>query len=191
MNFDRNVQIDQPEVEKPVSSLEQELIKRGVTPNTAKEFLEQYAQIHIEEKIELHDWLVSHGDKRIKKNPAGYLVEAIKNNYTPPAGFETKAQAEARQKQELEAQERAKQAEERMKAKDNEEFQRRQETVEQFLKGKTPEEKQQILEQALAQANSFQRKFAHRQDQTGEGIRQLLLYTFAIKNQPKKPAFLS
>ena len=39
-------------------------------------------------KLEVFDWLHARNDKRIQKNPAGYLVESIRQNYAVPKGFE-------------------------------------------------------------------------------------------------------
>ena len=47
-------------------------------------------------KIEVFDWLAGRKDKRIQRNPAGYLVESIRQDYAPPKGFEPKAVREAR-----------------------------------------------------------------------------------------------
>ncbi len=75
---------------------EQELIQRGVTPATAAEIVLSYAADRIQAKIEIFDWLTGKNDKRVSKNPGGYLVEAIRKDYIAPRGFISRAEQEQR-----------------------------------------------------------------------------------------------
>src|SRR5262249_58702661 len=45
-------------------------------------------------KLEVFDWLVKNGDKRVGKNSAGYLVASIRDDYQAPEGFQPAAEAE-------------------------------------------------------------------------------------------------
>jgi hypothetical protein len=75
---------------------EQELVKRGITQATAAELVLTYPEDQIQAKLEAFDWLIAKKDKRVSKNPAGYLAESIRKNYSPPRGFESKAEKERR-----------------------------------------------------------------------------------------------
>jgi hypothetical protein len=46
-------------------------------------------------KIEVFDWLIRNEDKRVGKNPAGYLVASIRSDYQEPNDFRTEAEAGA------------------------------------------------------------------------------------------------
>jgi hypothetical protein len=70
----------QPTTSAPLSEtqrqLYQALIDRHVGPNDAAEFITSpaYPDEMIQEKIEVHDWLVERGDHRISKSASGYLA---------------------------------------------------------------------------------------------------------------------
>ena len=69
---------------------------REVTPKTAAELVESNQHVRVRTKLEVFDWLVKNKDKRVGKNPAGYLVASIRSDYQAPtdfAGAETKAKA--------------------------------------------------------------------------------------------------
>jgi hypothetical protein len=64
-----------------LSPLEEKLIERGVNELTAIRLVKDYPADSIQEKIETFDRLVSAGDVRVSKNPAGYLVQSIRDDY--------------------------------------------------------------------------------------------------------------
>jgi hypothetical protein len=68
---------------------------RGVTAKTAKELVDTHAAGRIRTKVEVFDWLVKNEDKRVSKNPAGYLVASIRANYAAPDEY-TKADKKAK-----------------------------------------------------------------------------------------------
>ena len=68
--------------------LEAELVGRGVTESTAAELMRQCDTQAVAAKIEVFDWMAGRKDKRIQRNPAGYPVESIRQDYAPPKGFE-------------------------------------------------------------------------------------------------------
>ena len=60
---------------------------RGVASKTAQELVERHPPIQVRAKIEVFDWLLRNEDKRIGKNPAGYLVTSIRFNYQAPVDY--------------------------------------------------------------------------------------------------------
>ncbi len=60
---------------------------RGVTAKTAAELVEAHPASRIRTKIEVFDWLLRNEDKRVGKNPAGYLVASIRADYKAPSDF--------------------------------------------------------------------------------------------------------
>ena len=95
------------------TALVETLAARGVNPKTAAELLANHPLSRVRTKLEVFDWLVQNGDKRVAKNPAGYLVASIRADYQDPAEWAAKtAKAAAREAQRRAAEtERLKKAE--------------------------------------------------------------------------------
>jgi hypothetical protein len=99
-------------VEMP--SLVEALTARGVTHKTAAELVENHPQTRLRTKLEVFDWLVKNEDKRVGKNPAGYLVASIRADYQAPDDYAAKSKAEEAKKAAEEADKKVKR-----KAKDD------------------------------------------------------------------------
>jgi hypothetical protein len=76
---------ESPTIER--SALIEQLTERGVTPKVAAELVDSHALIRVRTKLEVFDWLVRNEDRRVGKNPAGYLVASIRSDYQAPPGF--------------------------------------------------------------------------------------------------------
>lgn len=74
-----------PEAE--ASGLVEALRARGVTARTAAEVVAGYPAGRVRTKVEVFDWLVENQDKRVGKNPAGYLVASVRADYRAPGDF--------------------------------------------------------------------------------------------------------
>jgi len=61
---------------------------RGVTRKTAQDLVDSHPPSRIRTKIEVFDWLLRNADKRVGKNPAGYLVASIRSDYQIPSDFQ-------------------------------------------------------------------------------------------------------
>ena len=64
---------------------------RGVTGKIAQELVETHRSGRIRTKIEVFDWLLRNEDKRVGKNPAGYLVASIRSDYQVPGDYRSQA----------------------------------------------------------------------------------------------------
>lgn len=60
------------------------LIARGVSRARAGELCRQFSAERIAEKLRYLDWLVAKQDRRVAKNPPGFLIEAIRQDYPLP-----------------------------------------------------------------------------------------------------------
>jgi hypothetical protein len=69
------------------SELIEALKARGITAKTAAELLDTHPAGRIQTKIDVFDWLMKNEDKRVGKNPAGYLVASIRADYSAPGDF--------------------------------------------------------------------------------------------------------
>ena len=63
------------------------LTARGVTAKTAASLVGSHPLTRIQTKIEVFDWLIENEDKRVGKNPAGYLVASIRADYQAPGDY--------------------------------------------------------------------------------------------------------
>ena len=86
------------EVQDPIAEREhqpalliQALKARGVTSKTAQELVDAHPPGRIHTKIEVFDWLMHNEDKRVGKNPAGYLVASIRSDYQVPGDYQARA----------------------------------------------------------------------------------------------------
>jgi hypothetical protein len=68
----------------------EQLILRGVSETTAKRIAKIHADDKIREKIDVFDQLAASNDICISKNPAGYLVQSIREDYAIPRGLKYK-----------------------------------------------------------------------------------------------------
>jgi Replication initiator protein A len=80
----------EPHSQQPTKLLEA-LKARGVAGKTAQELVDSHPHSRINTKIEVFDWLLRNEDKRVAKNPAGYLVASIRSDYTTPSDYHGQA----------------------------------------------------------------------------------------------------
>jgi hypothetical protein len=138
-----------------VHALERELVSRGVTEVTATELLARYQPDRIAVKLEVFDWLRENGSDKLFRNPAGYLVKSIEDDYAPPSGFETRlAQAERKQAQE---DQRRRTDEERARVVAREEAKRESEEapVARYWNSLSPLEQEALKANALSEADPW------------------------------------
>ncbi len=77
--------------QETASPLVAELTKRGVSRGVATDLAHSYGAEHIASKIALHDELLAQKDRRIGRNPPGFLASAIRDNYHVPQGSRSQA----------------------------------------------------------------------------------------------------
>ncbi len=68
------------------STIVKELTSRGVNRKVARELGSQFSEEQIQQKLRLHDSLIHAQDRRISRNPAGFLTAAIRHDYQEPPG---------------------------------------------------------------------------------------------------------
>ena len=78
---------DAPPPTPEASELIEALKARGVSARAAVDLVEKFPAGRIQTKLEVFDWLLKNEDKRIGKNPAGYLVASIRADYQAPGDF--------------------------------------------------------------------------------------------------------
>jgi hypothetical protein len=81
----------QPELQQ--RELIEALKMRGVAGRTAQELVAAHPAGRIRAKLDVFDWLLRNEDRRVGKNPAGYLVASIRADYRTPSDYETQRAA--------------------------------------------------------------------------------------------------
>ncbi len=143
----------QPEATEPApptekSALVEILTARGVAAKTAAELVEAHPPGRLRTKIEVFDWLVKNEDKRVGKNPAGYLVASIRSDYQPPEDFAKVARVEEARKHAEDADTKA-----RKKARDEAEKLKAREVELRARWERLPEAERDAITQAVRAEN--------------------------------------
>jgi Replication initiator protein A len=131
--------------------LENELIDRGVTATVAREVVKDFPEDRVRIQMEQVDWLREKKPKKIA-DVAAYLVKAIRDDFAPPVGFESKAD---RAKREAANRERQHQDQERRQqvARAKVREQEQEAMVQDYWKRLTPEEQAKVEAEALNKAD--------------------------------------
>jgi hypothetical protein len=144
-----------PEPVPAAREVQEALVARGVTATTAAELAARHPAEHVRERIEMFDWLAAKKDKRVSKNPGGYLAESVRKGYAPPKGFESKADQERKRAEELDRKRRAEEAKRRAEAEQEAREAAEQARIKSYLDSLTPDEREALEAEALSKANSF------------------------------------
>jgi hypothetical protein len=163
------------------------LTQRGVTLSSAQQLVEHYTAELIQEKLEVLDWMVEQRDKRIAKNPAGYLVKSIENDYSPPANYISKAERERRAAIAQAAEQKAQSA---AKAKQTQKIREKQEAaaIDAYWASLTPSQKEAL--QAAADATTDAEQLKQEQGpfkKMGQQIRRLEYIKLLLQAEGKLP----
>jgi hypothetical protein len=137
------------------SELEVELVARGITQVVAAELVAAHPEDSIRERIEVFDWLAGRMDRRISRNPGGYLVESIRKGYVAPKGFESTT---GRVRRLAEAEGRRREAEEAKRRADEEQRvgeESQQARIAAYWNSLSPGEQERLQSEALANASSY------------------------------------
>lgn len=137
------------------SSLAGELVARGVTAVTASELAQAFPAEHIQTRIESFDWLLAKNDKRVTRNPAGYLADSVRKGYAVPKGFESKAEREKKRAAEQERTRRAEEAKQRTEREQQARDEAEQGRIAAYLETLTAAERGAIEAEAIEKATPF------------------------------------
>ena len=127
------------------------LLEHGVNLVTAERLVADHSTEEIQKQIEVFDWLLGHGNHRAPRNPAGYLVQSIRNGYDIPKGFSEANGQGARCKRPSGG--FGKQPP-RQKTS-NKSGESRQARLDRYLRSLAPEKRKRLEEDAIASADSL------------------------------------
>lgn len=163
------------------SPLVMSLLERGVALEASEQLVSKYPPDLIAQQIESFDFLIARKDRKITRNPAGYLVSAIRAEYAKPADLSS---GQDRQKRESEA--AARKARREAKKREAEELEKtrkaaRRQAIDEFWADLPDELRAAYEKQALNETDVITARFLNRSDAVGHSVRQELLDKFALK----------
>ena len=157
------------------------LSQRGVTPSSARETVRKYPAERIKAQIEVFDWMVARHDAKVSRNPPGFLISAIRDEYTPPPGFISREEMGRRENQEAERKCQAEERRLKRQAAETAKEQEKEKLIEEFWDSVPSAERGRMEAEALGQANSFQRKCLSKTGPLGQATRKAILKAYALK----------
>ena len=165
----------------------QVLIDRGVSSSIADELVRDFPADQIEAKIEIQEWMNENDKKQTINNPAGWLVKAIREDYTAPKGFVSKSERLRREKAAEENRTKHAQSENDKRRKDREErdaIEAERVHVENYLNALTETERKELEVRAIELGDDFQRMKAREKDVSGKIMRNLLTHQEVLRVYP-------
>lgn len=157
------------------------LAERGVTASTARALCAELPEERIRSQLEVFDWLVAQKDKRLTRNPAGFLVSSIRSEYAPPRAFVSQAEQASRA---AAAAERARKAEakaQRLAEEDRVRCQAKAQAVAGFWISLSQEERTRLEAEALAVAQPSEHRLLRQGGLVAQTVRQNLLDNYALQ----------
>ena len=130
------------------SVLAEALVARGVSNRVAQELVASQPPGRVRTKMEVFDWLIKNQDKRVGKNPSGFLVSSIRADYQVPDDYAEVSKAEQTRKK---ADETAKVA--RKKVTDDQDQQKKREGELRDRWERLPEADRESIKLAVRAAN--------------------------------------
>lgn len=171
-----------PEAASPnTEALAAALAQRGVTRSKARQIAQKYPAERITIQIEVFDWMVARKDPKISRNPPGFLLAAIKEDYAPPRDF---VSHQAKERRAREAGERRKQIQVLQQQRETANATRegdRQQAIQAFWASLSELEKSQMEAEAIVRAPAFQRRLIARGGTSGAAAMKIALDAYALR----------
>lgn len=129
----------------------EKLQARGVTEIVAKSLVEHHARDYLEQQMDVFDWMEEQG--KLSDNPAGWLVNAIREQWKPHKAYKPKAEREKSQRAKEDRQRREREQKAAQRRQEQRERDERQH-VRDYLARLSPDERSQLEADALASADA-------------------------------------
>jgi len=133
------------------TELENALVERGVNPVTAGRLVAAGCPDRIRKHVEVFDWLLTQENQAAPNNPAGYLVQSIRDNYEIPERFLKASGARTPCRCSKESTNR--QPSRRRKTEKS--AQNRKARINRYLGGLAPDERDRLMQRAIVSADPF------------------------------------
>ena len=166
-------------------SLVRGLVQRGVTLSRARHTAREYPPERITSQVEVFDWMVARVDPKVSRNPPGFLLAAIKDQYAPPREFLKHREAELRKKKVEEKKQRLQARQQQRQASQESAEREYQRELWAFWSSLPESERKRREEQAIAEAPTFQRKLMARGGSSGTAAKKNALDAYASRQLKK------
>jgi hypothetical protein len=154
----------------------QALIERGVAPAVATRTAEAFAADRIRHHIEVYDWLAQRADPKVSRNPAGFLLRSIEENYSVPKTFGHHKQPQPKQSV------KARLAREQREAMQSEsKASEREVAIAAFWATLSAQEKSEAEVEALSEAREVEKTLVERGGPFAVHARKTVLDSYALK----------
>jgi hypothetical protein len=167
--------------EQDKQTLLQALVERGITPTSAAHLVRAYSEEKIKTHLEVFDWMLTQNDPKVSRNPAGFLVASIKEEYAPPKGFLTKDEKEKREKISQERKSKDERRKAAALAREEDKARARKGMIETFWKNISADERRRLEAEALSEATAVQRQTIDRGGAFAATIRKSIFDAYALK----------
>jgi Replication initiator protein A len=169
-------------VSSETDSLANSLIERGVTPSTARAIVRNHPADQIKGQIEVFDWLMARKDRKVSRNPPGFLASAIRSQYLPPTDFISR-QEQARRKENIAQAKRQSQIQiEKRALREQDAETKRLEAISAFWSAMPPQERERREQEAMAQAPAFQKRLLETKGVLAITTKHAVLSNYALKH---------
>lgn len=178
----------------PLTDLELELIRRGVSDAIARQLAAEQPEEKIRLQIEILDWRLAKKHGQAIEDPAAYLVAAIKsgeNGHAVPKGFVSAAERQRRQEA-RQSKERQAEEERRRQKREEDASKAEQKAVDEYWASLTPAQRTQLEADALADGGDTARQTHETMKHLGSGGGGFLTmlrrdYLIKLRRQGKLP----
>ncbi len=165
------------ETNSELASVTQALIDRGISAHRAVEIANGYPVGRIQRQMKCFDWMLSRRDRRMSRNAAGFLIAAIRRDFTPPPDFQTHTNAASAPGSIVER--KPKPA--AISRPETDARVKERELIQQFWRSISEHERLELEVLALANAGSFHRAVIERGGAFAESTKKTVLDAFTLK----------
>ena len=150
------------------------LIGRGVALAVAETTVRDHAPEKVRRQMDVFDWLVARKDSKVSRNPPGFLLSAIQNDYAAPAGFISPDEVARIKREHQEQRDQADQRKRHREQAEHERDQIRHQAIRQFLDSLSPRERDE-LEQTAWKSASLKRSLFNGEGSLAKAAKQAAL----------------
>lgn len=167
-----------PKREKTVEEL---LIDFGIREVKAGELVKLFGEDAVREKLTVATWLKERGDQNFISNPPGFLIASIEKDFETPKAFKEEILKAEKVRATEDAVKRGKATEQRRQEREELEAQRKSKLVEDYLMSLTAQERESIIEQAIASADTAKQKLLALGGKVAEALKDVIVQSYVLE----------
>lgn len=160
--------------------LQAELIKRGISLAKAAEIVTAYPLEQVANQMEMFDWLLARQDPKVSRNPAGFLVSSIRNQYSAPTDFQNARATQQHQEREKERERHDEEKREEREKQAVAQDRKRAEMIAQFWASMSDKDRARHQERAIESASRFDRDLLQKSGRLGTIGNKRIMDAYAL-----------